>query len=289
MRVLITGANGSIGKKLIDKLMTLSQHDLVILTRKEQEAEKTQNLTIRNGDLLNVESLKRATKNIDIVVHLAGITHTNKEKEYYNVNLSGTKNLLNASEVNKVKKIIFISSRTASLHGGAYAKSKYLAQKQVEKFKYEWIILSPAEVYGSSSGEAISKLIRTIKKYPVVPVPGNGSYEISPICIDDVVDAIIRSMERPLLYKNYTLAGPKSYSYNELVKLIADIYGKKIIKIHIPLWVLRIVAITIPQILTKDQIPRLVAKKAKDINPAKRDLDFKPVGLKEGLRGIREK
>ena len=147
MRILITGGTGIIGKKLTGKLKELDYELRLLVFKSELENIKNGNLEIAVGDLSDPASLRQATSEVDIVIHLAAITHTNNQELYLKVNTEGTKNLIRACEDNQVTKFIFVSSRTASEEGGAYAYSKLLAEKEVEQSKLDWVILRIAEVY----------------------------------------------------------------------------------------------------------------------------------------------
>ncbi|MCK4539820.1 SDR family NAD(P)-dependent oxidoreductase [Candidatus Parcubacteria bacterium] len=286
MKILITGASGGIGKILIKKLIKAGFDDLAVLSRGQFQFEKTEKLKIKTGNLNDFNSLDKALKNIDVVMHLAGVTHTNKTKKYFQINTEGTKNLLQAAEKNFVKKFIFISSRAASQTGGAYAYSKFLAEQMVKKYKHDWIILKPAEIYGAKNDEVIQKLINKIKKSYFIPVPGKGDSELSPVFVDDVVAAIINSIQSEKNNTSYILAGADSFSYKNLVNLIARAYNKKIKIIYIPLFILKIAALIFPRLLVKDQIPRLLVKKSDDIGLAREYLNFKPRGFGKGIKNL---
>ena len=220
MKILITGGEGNIGKRLVPKLMEL-KHTITLLLR-QNKLSSGRLVKIVKGDLLNQESLLKATENIDLTVHLAGITHTNNQKLYYDINTKGTKNLITACQKNKVKKFIYISSRAASIDGGAYAHSKLLAEEEVRKSSMDWIILRVAEVYGASEKEVITRLIKTIKKSFFIPIVGNGEYLLAPVYVDDVIFAIISSINSRLSQKIYTIAGPEEMTYNTLVDKILN-------------------------------------------------------------------
>ena len=189
--ILITGAMGMIGRKLLEKLIR-EEYKISVLVKYEKEKELFKNFSLdfRVGNLLDKEGLYAITSGIDAVIHLAGITHTNTTKLYYQVNTEGTKNLLEACEKNHVKRFIFISSRTASVEGGAYAYSKLLAEEEVKKSSIPWVILRLGEVYGAGEKEAISRLVRTIQEGYFVPIIGNGKYGVCPVYIDDVIITI---------------------------------------------------------------------------------------------------
>ena len=287
MKILITGASGGIGKILIKKLIKAGFDDLVILSRGKSKFEETEKLKIRIGNLDNFNSLDKALKNIDIIIHLAGITHTKKTKKYFQINTEGTKNLLQAAEKNFVKKFIFVSSRAASEVGGAYAYSKLLAEQMVKKYKFSWIILKPAEVYGAKNDEAVQKLINKIKKSYFIPVPRKGEFELSPVFVDDVVAVIINSIQTLKNNTSYILAGANSFSYKNLVNLIARACNKKIKIIYVPIFILKIIAFVFPRLLVSDQIPRLLVKKSDDISLAREYLNFNPRNFKEWVKNLK--
>lgn len=290
MRILITGATGQVGKKLITS-MENSGHKIRILARSSQIAPKINNQKneCAFGDLENSASLEKATANIDTIIHLAAITHTNDQKLYYRINTEGAKNLLAAARKNSVKNLIFISSRTAGIEGGAYACSKLLAEKLVKKSSLNWVILKPSEIYGASGKEAISKLMNIIKKSPIVPIIGDGKYLLNPVHIDDLVQAISAIINKNIYpQKIYTIAGPEEISYNDLVDKLAKILKVKIIKIHIPIFLAKFAAYLFfllkKDIIVMDQIPRLLCEKTGDIAEAKKDLGFNPRELEMGLK-----
>jgi len=286
MKILITGASGGIGKILIKKLTNAGFDDLAVLSRSKYNFQKTEKIKVKIGNLDNFDSLDKALKNIDIIIHLAAVTHTNKTKKYFQINVNGTKNLLQAAKKNSVKKFIFVSSRAASKAGGAYAYSKLLAEQMVKKYKYDWIILKPAEIYGAKNGETIQKLINKIKKSYFIPAPGNGEFELSPVFVNDVIAAIINSIQTTKNNTSYILAGANSFSYKNLISLIARACNKKIKIIYIPIFALKIVALISPRLLVKDQITRLLVKKSDDISLAREYLNFNPRNFEEWVKNL---
>jgi len=225
------------------------------------------------------------------VLHLAGITHTNKKELYFKVNTIGTQNLLKVSEKNNVKKFIYISSRVACKQGGEYAQSKLFAEENVQKYKNNWIILQLAEVYGSGGKEAISRLINLIKKSYFIPIIGNGRYLLCPVFIDDVVNVIINSVKYGNIYKKkYVIAGPKEISYINIIDCLVSILKLKRLKIYIPLFIVKFLAyisyILNINFIVRDQIPRLLCKKSINIEAAKIDLNFNPCKFENGIKKI---
>ncbi len=287
MRILITGATGAIGRKLIAKLENTG-YALRILARKKP-LFFSEKIEYSIGDLQNIKSLNKAANNIDIVIHLAGLTHSHNSRLYYAINTDGTKNLITACKSNDVKKIIHISSRTAGIEGGAYAHSKLLAEKIIISSGLNWMILRLSEVYGTSNKEMISRLLHIIKKSKFIPVIGAGDYLLSPIYIDDVIDVIVVILNNnSFTNKIYTISGPEIFTYNQLIDRLSRILKVERIKISVPVFFAKIIAFLFYlfkiNMFVQDQIPRLLCKKPADIMLAKKELNFNPRTIEAGIK-----
>jgi len=115
MNILVTGGTGFVGENLTKKLLNKS-NKLRCLIRKSSITENMQKLGVEiiEGDISNYNSLDKATKNIDIVYHCAElVTDWAPINQFVRINLDGTRNLIEASIKNKVKKFIYISSNDA--------------------------------------------------------------------------------------------------------------------------------------------------------------------------------
>lgn len=274
MKILITGANGSVGEILIDKLLGSGFNDLVILSRKRIQKNSIPTIL---GDLENYQSLLSASTGIDTIIHLAATTHSSSSKKYFSTNTEGTKNLLVAAQQNSVPNFIFISSTSASEEGGAYAYSKLLAEKEVKKYQYNWTIIRISEIYGINNGkEAIQKLIEKIKKSYFIFIPRSNNAKLCPVHIEDIINTIIYSLTTQDKKSEYILAGPQCFTYEEFCKKVAEEYQKKIQLIRVPIWIIKIAAFLLPGIIVSDQVPRLLVKKSYDITTASKCLNFKP-------------
>lgn len=117
MRALVTGGTGFIGSHLVDELLQQG-YDVRVLHRAASRIAylEGKNLTISVGDLSDTKSLVNACKNIDVVFHVAAIPRDwGPRKEFFEVNLYGTKNLLDACVEQSVPRFVFMSS--AAVYG----------------------------------------------------------------------------------------------------------------------------------------------------------------------------
>ena len=158
MKILITGGNGFLGSAIYKQLNN-SNHKVFILDNKEKNNLKRNFI---QGDITDLNLMKKKLKNIDIVYHLAGLsdldTAYKNPVKTANLNILGTVNLLEACRVNKVKKIIFASTMYVSgKHGSFYRCSKAACEDYVKefykRFKLKYSILRFGSLYGPGSNE----------------------------------------------------------------------------------------------------------------------------------------
>lgn len=289
MNVLLTGATGILGSRLIPYLK--EKYTLILLKHKREPLE-SQGSEWVCVDLVQKTKLSSLLEKIDCVIHLAGVTHTNNIRIYFEVNEIGTLNLVKACELKNIKHFIFISTRAINPNGGAYAQSKCAAEKIVTGSRLNWTIIRPAEVYGGGSTEIIAKMIYLIKYFNFILIPGDGSAKIAPLFMGDLLQFISRIILNAKSFKKvYTLTGPVEYTLSEFVDCIALYLGKKYtpFKIKIPLKVFTLFLelngkLKLFGSLSRDQIDRLLIKKGSDFSLAYNDFDFNPINIREGIR-----
>ena len=285
--VLVTGASSEMGSVLLRQL--LNNSELKIRAMVHRSLVNIPGCEIRPGNLKNKGLLIRALSGVDTVVHMAALTKSTRESDYFEVNVSGTKNLIDACVESGVKKIIYISSAAASLNGGGYSRSKLEAEQLIKKSGMRWLILRPSEVYGQREGDSINRLIRWVQRYTFVPVVGAGTCKLSPVFIDDVVSAIAASIfNKELENETIVLAGPEELTYEALVDRVAVYFGVKRFKLHLPTGLIRFGITVMPKlgmnILVPDQLSRLLCNKSFRIGLAKEKLGYSPRVLEEGIK-----
>jgi len=284
--ILVTGASSEMGSVLIKQL--LSNSGLEIKAMVHCSVVNVLGCEIRQGNLNNPGSLVQALSGIDTVVHMAALTKTPRESDYFETNVRGTQNLIDVCSAGGVKKIIYISSSAASLNGGGYSRSKLEAEQRIKRSGMKWVILRPSEVYGQRMGP-INRLINWIQKFIFVPVIGAGQCKLSPVFIDDVVSAIALSIfNKELENETIVLAGPEELTYDDLVDRIAIYFGVKRFKLHLPADLIKFGATVTSRlginILVPDQIPRLLCEKSYGIDLAREKLDYSPRSLEESIK-----
>ncbi len=233
-RILVTGSNGFVGKKLVEKL------------REREHAVRGFDLD-KGLDLLKEEDCKKATKGIESVVHLAAVLDEHSPM-LWEVNVKGTENILKASAENRVERFIHLS--TAGIHGNQngkvnekselkpvtdYEKSKAEAEHVVEEYQ-EMIhitILRPAIVLGPN--EYWKKIVKLVgKNFPLI---GSGKNKWQTVFIEDLVDAIVFCVEHEeTAGETFIIAEEDTLTLEELCIEIKKALGLNPKMRKIPFW-----------------------------------------------------
>jgi NADH dehydrogenase len=287
--VLITGATGFVGSNLVEELSKKRYVRLrCILKNDEVYSFSSKNIDIMGGSLENSLFLEKATKGINIVIHLAAVINSKKISDFYKVNVEYTKNLLNSCKKNKVKKIIFFSTIDAILPlRGLYGESKLRAENLIKGSGLNFIILRPSVIYGKNDRKNLSQLVDKIKDHKFIPIIGNGNYKRNPIYISDVLNVITRCIESDKFNNNtYELGGPTVVSYKKIVDLICIKLNLKRYKIYIPSLFLKFVSFLKPLLvflnLPFEQIANINCNKVANPHSINK-FGLKPTSLNRGL------
>ncbi len=275
--IIVTGADSFVGKNFINA----TDHKCFCLVRKKENIKQKQAVV----NFFDKKDISQYIKKGDVILHILGITAGDK-KEIYRVNYLITKNLVDASK-NKAKKIIFISSAITKLkEKGNYGKSKILAENYIKDSGIDYIFLKPSIIYGKEN-KMIGKLIKLIKKNKFIPVIGSGNYKIAPVYIKDINKILEKSINLDC-GKEYFISG-EEISMNNLIKKIAKIYSKKIIKIPIPLFLLKFISLFKIKIFPKfEQLNRITKHPKYDTRDFKKDFEIKLIGIDEGIKDLKK-
>jgi len=241
MKILVIGGSGYIGSELVSKLK--SKYEITILSR---NPVKVEGIKILKGSLIDKQFLLDNIKNYDLVINSAAIVRSSK-KYLYKENIEGTKNLLKALERNKIKKLIHFSTHNIyNKEMGPYGTSKKISEDLVKDSNLDYIILRPNYVYGIDKQNDIFKLITLIKKIRIAPVIGSGNTRIQPINKEDIANIVLELIKDFKPKKIYNVSSSKDISFNEIIDFAQKQLNKKIIKLHIPLFPLKLFKFIVP-------------------------------------------
>lgn len=266
--ILITGGAGFIGSNLIDALLKKSDIEVTCLDNFDPFYDpkikrdniklhlKNSKFLLVKGDIRNLDKVKkRLSKHYDAIIHLAakvGVVPSLKDpKDYTEVNVLGTQNLLEFSKTVDCKKFIFASS--SSVYGtnpnipwseddrnllpiSPYASTKIsgelLGHVYARLYNFQFLSLRFFTVYGPRQRPdlAIHKFTKLISEEKTITIYGDGKTKRDYTYVDDIISGIIAALDYSASqYEIINLGNNQSIELHSLIALLEKTLGKKAI------------------------------------------------------------
>ncbi|NOX90404.1 MAG: NAD-dependent epimerase/dehydratase family protein [Calditrichaeota bacterium] len=261
MNVFLTGATGFIGSHLAEDLLDKGFNVRALLrTSSSLRWIADLKLDCYYANIFDSQSLLPGLKDVDIVIHSAGLTKALKNEDYYRVNFEGTKNLIDTIIENKLplKRFVLISSQAAAGPASSmqpvtendephpvseYGKSKLMAEQYVlrQSDKLPVTIIRPPAVYGPRDTD-VFQFFKTVKK-GIIPKWQNRDKYLSFVYVKDLVKGIIIAAQHPKAEGQiYFIAEPRPHSWEELAREALKFFDKKALQVPVPLGLIKGIA-----------------------------------------------
>jgi nucleoside-diphosphate-sugar epimerase len=248
--VLVTGGTGTIGKKVVEKLIE-KKYEVYVLSRKK--LKKNNKITYLMGDINSDIKLKSC----DYIIHLAACLDSRDKENCYLTNIKGTKNILNFAKKLKIKKLIYVSTimvfkdslnkirnenwKKEKKSDNFYIDSKIKAELIVKECSIPSVIVYPTAVldlknrakpYGSDIARFLWKIAGGFNGC-ISCLFGSGQRILNYVLVDDIADGIILALEKGKTGQNYILGG-ENIEVSRYLKKMARFYKTHTLPIRIP-------------------------------------------------------
>jgi nucleoside-diphosphate-sugar epimerase len=289
VKILVTGASGLVGRRLVACLLGNGMSVTAFVRRAESMAG-VDGVDVAVGVVEDRAAVERAAAGCDAVVHLANASGVVDEARVQAVNVGGTENAL-AACAGKARRIVFISTISAMrARLGPYGRSKRLAEERVRTAGIPFVILRPSLVYGAKETGLVASLTRHLRSLPVMPVIGDGRIEIDPLHLDDLCAVIEACLLRDdVLGRTYDLLGPDRVTFDAFLRRLGGVLGVRRPLLHLPAPPLLLLARLLGRLmkdppLTVDSVLGLTSPARVDREAAARDFPIAWTPLDVGLR-----
>jgi len=240
--ILITGGTGFLGLALTKEILKHKPHSIRLFSRDEVKHHKSQELFNYNpkirsfiGDVRDYSRLIKATRNADIVIHAAALKRLDileyNVEEAIKTNIIGTLNVVNASLLNHVKKVVFISSDKACSPVNTYGACKFVSERIFSESNYNKgdikTILTTVR-YGNvleSTGSVIPFFTSLIKQGKTIPLTNleMTRFIITPI---QAIDLITKALKYGKGGETFVPKLP-SFKIIDLIEILKEKYQAK--------------------------------------------------------------
>src|SRR5579859_186552 len=242
--ILVTGATGFIGRHLVERLVKDNYPVRVLLPehggRGHRPAWSGKIPTVR-GSLYDEESLHQAMIGVHTVFHLSSAQWWGHRRDLERIDVQGTRNVITAARSARIGRLAIVS------HLGAAPSSAYTLMRikgQVEDLVkasgLAYTIFRSGVVFGPEDS-FVNGVAMLLRANPVIFfLPGAGENLLHPIYIDDLVEALIRSMENlNTVDQTLEFGGPEYVSFQEMVRTIMRVTSAQRMLFELPPYFLR--------------------------------------------------
>ncbi|MBP8725594.1 MAG: NAD-dependent epimerase/dehydratase family protein [Saprospiraceae bacterium] len=306
--LLVTGATGFVGYHIVNHAVQQG-FSVVATCRTNSPKADLDHLPIfwANVSLFDESALSTliADRNVQYIVHNAGLTRAKRSEDYYSVNAHSTRILAQAARRagEQVKKFVLVSSLAAQGPGKHpqqvlsvmdpeepvthYGKSKLMAEKLLlESGLQQRLVFRPTGVYGPRDRDFL-EMIRLINR-GIELYLGRGPQSLSFVYVCDLARLLVEALESPYQQKTYLVADGRQYDRSDFGRVAGELMHKNgRVKIQLPVALAQSVAALAecfamaskgkPPILSREKIIDLVAPSwACDPGDSFKDFNFTP-------------
>ncbi len=227
MKILLTGANGYIGTRLLPYLLE-EGHEVFALVRSsfrlklpDHHREKLQLIT---ADLLDPSTLAKIPKDIDAAYYLVHSMAQSKDS-FSDLEKKCAVNFTEALKKTSTRQIIYLGGIANAEKLSPHLESRRQVEKVIEESGIPYTIFRAAVIIGS--GSASFEIIRDlVEKLPLMVAPRWVANLSQPIAIGDVIFYLIRSLEKKeCLNQTFDIGGPDKLTYKQMLEIFAKIRG----------------------------------------------------------------
>ncbi len=297
--VFVSGGSGFIGRAVVRELLKRQYRVHALVHRRPLPIDDGRISTFA-GELDDRAVLDAAMERCSAAIHLVGIIREDRPRNvtFHRMHVDFTRTVVDACVRHGVMRYIHMSALGARADSPSlYHQTKAAAEAIVESSGLSWTIFRPSLVHGPE-GEFSQMLLDWARrrKAPWLFMPYFGAgllgtgrkYLVQPVLVDDLARMIVDAIDLPVtIGKRYDVGGIQHLTWPEMYHLFSrEVVGRRRLALPIPAWYALLLTRILPPALlpfNRAQVIMSQEDSVADIEPIRRDFNFRPAGFSESL------
>lgn len=259
---VVTGAFGYTGKYITWRLLSVGKGVRTLTGHPNRENPFGEQVSVSPFSFDNPSELVKALQGATTLYNTYWVRFSHGQVTFDKA-VENTKTLIKAAEEAGVQRIVHVSVTNASEESPLpYFRGKGLLEKAIMHSRLSYAIIRPTLIFGPED-ILINNIAWLLRRFPVFAVPGSGDYRVQPVFVEDVAETAVNAAHHG---ENIIVdaVGPEVYTFDELVRLIADKIrsGAKIIHLSrgLALFLSRMIGHLVRDVvLTRDEVDGLMS------------------------------
>lgn len=259
---VVTGAFGYTGKYITRRLLSMGKEVRTLTGHSDRPDPFGGQVSVAPFNFDNPGELVKSLQGAAVLYNTYWVRFPHGQVTYDKA-VENTKILIKAAEAAGVRRIIHVSITNASEDSPLpYFRGKGLLEKAIIHSRLSYAIIRPAVIFGVE-GILINNIAWFLRRFPIFAVMGLGDYRLQPVFVEDMADIAVSAAQKD---DNIIMdaVGPETYTFDELVRLIAGKVRSRARIMHLPaglaLSLSRLVGSLVKDVvLTRDEVEGLMA------------------------------
>jgi uncharacterized protein YbjT (DUF2867 family) len=269
---VVTGAFSHSGKYVTRRLLSMGEKVKTLTGHPNRENPFGEQVSAHPFNFDNPSQLVKSLQGATTLYNTYWIRFPHNRWGTFDEAVQNSQTLIRAAEEAGVRRMVHISITSPSQESPfPYFRGKALVEKAITDSKLSYSIIRPALIFGME-GTLINNIAWMLRRFPLFAVAGSGDYKVQPIFVEDLAEIAVSAG-----HKNDNIVidavGPETFTFEELVRLIADRVHSRARIVHVRpgllLFIARLIGLVVRDVvLTRDEIGGLMANLLVSREPA---------------------